>query len=80
VNTDIIMPFLSETMESGTIVEWLKKPGDPVAIGEGIAEIATDKVEVTYESDASGILLELLAAEGDDVPCGQVIARLGPTT
>lgn len=77
MSTDIVMPFLSETMEEGTIEEWLKKPGDPVAFGEDLVVIATDKANTVYESDAAGVLLDVLVAEGETVSTGTVIARIG---
>ena len=69
------MPRLSDSMEEGTIVKWLKANGDAVARGEEIAEIETDKATMTYEADADGVL-EIVASEGDTLPVGEVIARL----
>ena len=62
--TDVIMPRLSDSMEEGTILKWLKAPGDEVRVGEPLAEIETDKATMTYEADAAGFL-EPVAAEGD---------------
>ncbi len=73
---DIVMPRLSDTMEEGTILRWLKADGDQVARGEELVEIETDKAAMTYESDQDGIL-RTLAAEGDTLPVGEVIARVG---
>jgi pyruvate dehydrogenase E2 component (dihydrolipoamide acetyltransferase) len=73
---EIQMPRLSDSMEEGTILKWLKSPGDAVARGEPLVEIETDKATMTYEADAAGAL-EILAAEGDTLPIGAVIARLG---
>jgi pyruvate/2-oxoglutarate dehydrogenase complex dihydrolipoamide acyltransferase (E2) component len=75
----MVMPFLSETMEEGTVVKWLKSVGDAVALGEALAEIDTDKVTVVYDSDTAGVLSEILVAEGETVPPGQVIARITPS-
>jgi pyruvate dehydrogenase E2 component (dihydrolipoamide acetyltransferase) len=72
---DIVMPRLSDSMEEGTILRWLKADGDEVAHGEEIAEIETDKATMTYESDAAGVL-EIVADEGATLPIGEVIARL----
>jgi pyruvate dehydrogenase E2 component (dihydrolipoamide acetyltransferase) len=63
-------------MEEGTILKWLKAPGDTIARGEELAEIETDKATMTYEADADGVL-EILAAEGETLPIGAVIARIG---
>ena len=48
------MPKLSDTMEEGKILRWLKKPGDRVAIGEVLAEVETDKADMELESEAAG--------------------------
>ncbi len=74
--TDIVMPRLSDTMEEGTILRWLKRSGDQIHRGDELVEIETDKASMTYESDQDGVL-ELVAAEGDTLPIGQVIARTG---
>ena len=50
------MPRLSDSMEEGTILKWLKSSGEQVALGEPIAEIETDKATMTYEADAAGFL------------------------
>src|SRR4051812_50106317 len=70
------MPRLSDSMEEGTILKWLKAPGDVVARGEELAEIETDKATMTYEADSDGVL-EIVAAEGETLPIGAVIARIG---
>jgi len=75
---EIVMPRLSDTMEEGTILRWLKKDGDTVARGEELVEIETDKAAMIYESDLQGTL-EILASEGQTVTVGVAIARiLGP--
>jgi pyruvate dehydrogenase E2 component (dihydrolipoamide acetyltransferase) len=73
---DIAMPRLSDSMEEGTIIRWLKANGDTVAHGEEIVEIETDKANMTYESDQDGVL-EIVAEEGATLPIGEVIARIG---
>jgi pyruvate dehydrogenase E2 component (dihydrolipoamide acetyltransferase) len=76
---DIVMPRLSDTMEEGTILRWLKGDGEDVARGEELVEIETDKATMTYESDQAGVL-ETIAAEGDTLAVGAVIARVGPAS
>src|SRR5262245_62533936 len=71
------MPRLSDSMEEGTILRWLKAPGDDVALGEELVEIETDKANMVYEAPAAGALIEIVAGEGDTLPIGEVIARLG---
>ncbi|HEY6780860.1 MAG TPA: dihydrolipoamide acetyltransferase family protein [Thermoleophilaceae bacterium] len=75
--TDVVMPRLSDSMEEGTILKWLKQPGDEVARGEGLVEVETDKANMTYESDTDGVLTEIVAQEGDTLAIGEVIARIG---
>jgi pyruvate dehydrogenase E2 component (dihydrolipoamide acetyltransferase) len=77
VPTDIVMPRLSDSMEEGTILRWIKFQGDEVAVGDELVEIETDKANMVYESDAAGTLIEILAGEGDTLPIGQTIARVG---
>ena len=74
--SDVFMPRLSDTMEEGTILRWIKGDGDQVRRGDELVEIETDKAAMTYESDSEGVL-QTLAAEGDTLPIGQVIARIG---
>jgi pyruvate dehydrogenase E2 component (dihydrolipoamide acetyltransferase) len=75
--TDIIMPRLSDSMEEGTVLKWMKSVGDEVALGEELVEIETDKANMVFESDAAGTLIEILAPEGETLPIGEVIARVG---
>jgi len=69
------MPRLSDSMEEGTILKWLKGTGDQVALGEPIAEIETDKATMTYEADGAGYL-QIVAPEGETLAIGAVIAHL----
>ena len=69
------MPRLSDSMEEGTILKWLKAPGDEVKVGEPLAEIETDKATMTYDADAAGFI-QIVAGEGDTLPIGAVIGRL----
>src|SRR4051812_40458662 len=73
---DITMPRLSDSMEEGTILKWLKAEGDEVSKGEELVEIETDKATMTYEADAEG-MLEIVADEGSTLAIGEVIARIG---
>ena len=73
---EVTMPRLSDSMEEGTIVRWLKSDGDEVSQGEEIVEIETDKATMTYEADEAGTL-EIVAEEGKTLPIGEVIARIG---
>lgn len=69
------MPRLSDSMEEGTIAEWLKADGDYVEAGAPLVDVETDKATMTYEADAAGYLA-IVAPNGATVALGQVIARL----
>ncbi len=73
----IVMPQMGYDMQEGRLVKWLKQEGDPVARGEDIAEIETDKAVVPMPASAEGVLRRVLAAEGDMVPVGQPIGIVG---
>lgn len=70
------MPKLSDTMEEGTVLTWLKADGDAVAKGEPLVEIETDKATMTVEAPESGTL-RIIAAEGDTLDVGAPIAAIG---
>jgi pyruvate dehydrogenase E2 component (dihydrolipoamide acetyltransferase) len=72
--SDILMPKMGYDMTEGTLLRWLKREGDPVARGEPIAEIETDKVAIEVEALAGGVLRRILVQEGQRVEVG---ARLG---
>ena len=73
---DIVMPRLSDTMEEGTILRWLKSDGDQVRRGEELVEIETDKATMTYESDQQGVL-RIISPEGASHAVGELIATVG---
>ncbi|MHB1416414.1 MAG: dihydrolipoamide acetyltransferase family protein [Chloroflexota bacterium] len=73
---DVIMPRLSDTMEEGTVLKWLKKIGDQVNKGEPLVEIATDKANMEVEAYESGILDRIDVGEGEMVPVGTPIAAI----
>ena len=75
--TDVKVPTLGESITEATIGEWLKQPGDAVALDEPIASLETDKVAVEVNSPVAGTLSEQLAKPGDTVAVGAVIARIG---
>ncbi len=77
MSVEIVMPRLSDSMEEGTILKWMKSVGDEVALGEELVEIETDKANMVFEADAAGTLIEITAGEGDTLPIGEVIARVG---
>lgn len=74
--TEMSMPRLSDTMEEGTILQWMKAEGEHVTKGEPLVEVETDKANMVVESPADGVL-HLIAAEGDTLDVGAPIARIG---
>ena len=77
---DILMPPLSQTMDSLVLVEWSKKVGDSVAKGETLFVVETDKAMLEVESPGAGTVREMLAAPGDEIKIGAkigVIAEAG---
>jgi pyruvate dehydrogenase E2 component (dihydrolipoamide acetyltransferase) len=76
MSNEITMPKLSDTMEEGKILRWLKHPGDKVARGEAIAEVETDKADMVLESFDEGVLDQIKLNEGESAPVGAVIATM----
>ena len=75
--SEVVMPRLSDSMEEGTILTWLKQVGDEISIGDELVEIETDKANMAYEADVAGTLTEILAPEGETLPIGSPIALIG---
>ena len=73
----VSMPRLSDTMEEGTVVSWLKKVGDKINEGEIIAEIETDKATMEFESFHSGILLHIGVDVGQSAKVDSILAIIG---
>ncbi len=71
--TKVMMPKLSEAMETGKVIQWLKQEGEPVKGGDVIAEIETDKANVEIEAFGSGVLRKILVPPGGQVPVGELI-------
>ncbi|OPX01757.1 dihydrolipoamide acetyltransferase family protein [Geobacillus proteiniphilus] len=74
---EIIMPKLGMSMEEGTVVEWLKKKGDPVKKGESIVVISSDKIEKDIEAPQDGVLLEIIVQQDETAEVGKVIGYIG---
>lgn len=70
------MPSLGADMEKGTVVEWLKKPGDKIARGDVVAVVETQKGAFEVEVFEDGVLSEILVPVGTEVPVGTVLARI----
>jgi len=70
----VVMPQLTDTMEEGKIVRWLKKEGDFVKKDEPLVEIESDKAVMEVPSMRDGVLIKILAEEGEELPVGSPIA------
>ncbi len=70
----VVMPALELTQETGKLVAWRKSEGEPVAKGEVLLEVETDKAVVEIEAAADGILAGVKAVAGDVIPVGKTIA------
>ncbi len=76
--TDIVVPTLGESVTEATIAQWLKKPGEAVALDEPLVELETDKVTLEVNASEAGVLAEVLADEGDNVEVGALLGRIDP--
>ena len=71
-----VMPKLSDTMEEGTILQWLVADGDTVTKGQDLVEVETDKANMTVQAPEAGVVT-LLAGEGDVLEVGEPMATIG---
>ncbi len=76
---EIFMPALSSTMTEGKIVEWLKKPGDPVERGESVLVVESDKADMDVEAFQEGFLAAVLMPAGGTAPVGETIGLIVET-
>lgn len=70
------LPSLGADMESATLTEWLKKPGERIRHGEPLVTVETTKGLIDIESYDDGEVLEHLVQPGSKVPVGALLARL----
>lgn len=75
----IIMPRVSDVMENGTVVSWLKKEGEEVHEKEPLLEIEVEKAIMEIESEYGGYLRKILVKEGETVPVGTVLGYITDT-
>ena len=73
---EVILPKLGESIHEATVVEWLKKPGDHVALDEPLLEVATDKVNSEIPSPQAGVLQEILVQKDEKVAVGKPLAKM----
>lgn len=69
----IVVPELGESVVEATVARWLKREGDRVAVGEAVAELETDKVNLEVGAERTGILVRIERNEGEDVKVGDVL-------
>jgi pyruvate dehydrogenase E2 component (dihydrolipoamide acetyltransferase) len=70
----VVMPALEMAQETGKLISWLKKEGEPVVKGEPLLEIETDKAVMEIESPGDGVLAGIKIQAGTEVPVGRTIA------
>jgi pyruvate dehydrogenase E2 component (dihydrolipoamide acetyltransferase) len=75
--TKVMMPKLSDTMDEGKILKWLRKEGEQVKQGEPLVEIESDKADMELEAYDSGVLRKIIVPDGGKAPIGAVIAVIG---
>ncbi len=75
--TDIVVPTLGESVSEATVAQWLKKPGEAVAMDEAVVELETDKVTLEVNASEAGVLADILVAEGENVEVGALLGRIG---
>jgi pyruvate dehydrogenase E2 component (dihydrolipoamide acetyltransferase) len=75
--TKIMMPKLSDTMEEGVILKWLRKEGEKVKQGDVLVEIESDKADMELEAYDSGVLRKIVVPDGGKAPIGALIAVIG---
>jgi pyruvate dehydrogenase E2 component (dihydrolipoamide acetyltransferase) len=76
MSIEVQMPRLSDTMEEGKVLKWLKKVGETIEVGDIIAEVETDKADMEMEALDGGVLAEIRVQEGESAAVGAVIAVL----
>ena len=74
--TDILVPTLGESVTEATVVQWLKQPGEAVAVDDPLVELETDKVTLEVNASAAGVLAEVIAAVDENVEVGAILGRI----
>src|SRR3954451_12834346 len=75
--TNVVMEDLSPTMEEGRLVEWKKQEGEPVAVGDVLAEVETDKAVMELVARTGGTMLKHIVEAGATVPVAEPVAVIG---
>src|SRR3954469_15352513 len=77
MTTKVVMEALSPTMEEGRLVEWKKQEGEPVAVGDVLAEVETDKAVMELVARTKGTMLKHIVEAGSTVPVSEPVAVIG---
>ncbi|MDA4136645.1 MAG: lipoyl domain-containing protein [Thaumarchaeota archaeon] len=73
-DVEVLLPKADPSVTEGKIMEWSKKEGEKVEVGDTLVMIETEKVEYPVEAAVAGTLKKTLAKPGDTVAVNQVIA------
>jgi 2-oxoisovalerate dehydrogenase E2 component (dihydrolipoyl transacylase) len=76
----VTMPQLGESVTEGTILKWMKKPGEPVALDDSLCEIETEKITAELPSPYAGVMGEILVPEGETIEVGAALCTIAETT
>jgi 2-oxoglutarate dehydrogenase E2 component (dihydrolipoamide succinyltransferase) len=76
MRVDVKAPELSESVQSGTLLDWRKQPGDIVQRDEALTDLETDKVILEVAAPVAGVLVEICLPAGSEVKAGDVLARI----
>jgi 2-oxoglutarate dehydrogenase E2 component (dihydrolipoamide succinyltransferase) len=77
MSTNIVVPELGESVVEATVLRWLKREGDRVAVGESVVELETEKANFEVAAEQAGILVRIDRKEGDDVKVGEALGLIG---
>lgn len=75
---EILVPNLGESVVEATVARWLKQEGEPVAVGEAVVVLETEKVDLEVGAERDGVLAKIAAAAGQDVKIGDVLGLIEP--
>jgi 2-oxoglutarate dehydrogenase E2 component (dihydrolipoamide succinyltransferase) len=76
---NIVVPDLGESVVEATVLRWLKQEGDPVAVGETVVELETDKVNLEVRAPSAGVLTRIEHKAGDEVKIGDMLGTIEPS-
>jgi len=74
---DVVVPSLGDGVTHGTLIRWLRDPGERVEADDPLFEISADKVDAEVPAPTSGVLVEHVRHPGDEVRVGSLVARIG---